>query len=404
MGRRNSSGEGTVYYNAKTKRYTAKIRWVDPATKKLKWKTFTEPRQSDAKRRMDEFKRLYLDAEKAYQGDYKNILFNDYLEKWMRETKQLTLKPTTYASMWGFIRMRIAPYFQGYYIYSISYDDIQRFVNSLTDRSYSYARQCRDIITACIEHFYERYSIGRQNPGKRVTLPLKKKLEAAGVRFYNREERNRILAAATSLTSEGKPRHRLGYAVQFLMFTGMRFGEAAALTWKDIDEEDMIININKHVMRIDNLPEWLSDYSPEELAKKRYDYVIEPGAKTANGTRTIPIATKALEAIHQLKKINGKTPFLFANMSGKPIQLPAFNRMFRSVLREAGIEYGPKEKHGVHTLRHTFASMMIESGADLKTISEILGHSNTQFTANIYVHLTNQHKAKMIKNLDDFVD
>lgn len=55
---------------------------------------------------------------------------------------------------------------------------------------------------------------------------------------------------------------------------------------------------------------------------------------------------------------------------------------------------------GLHTLRHTFASLMIRKGIDIKIISEMLGHSSVSFTYNTYVHLIEEEKAKVISQLE----
>ncbi len=81
------------------------------------------------------------------------------------------------------------------------------------------------------------------------------------------------------------------------------------------------------------------------------------------------------------------------------------NRMFHSVLIGAGIAKDKKDKEhlcGVHVLRHTFASMLFENGCDVKVVSEILGHSDTKITENIYIHLLQKQKVKAIQDIDKY--
>ena len=56
---------------------------------------------------------------------------------------------------------------------------------------------------------------------------------------------------------------------------------------------------------------------------------------------------------------------------------------------------------GIHTLRHTFASLLIKKGVDIKIVSDILGHKDVSFTYNIYVHILEEQKTQAMSLLDD---
>ena len=69
---------------------------------------------------------------------------------------------------------------------------------------------------------------------------------------------------------------------------------------------------------------------------------------------------------------------------------------------QTGIAKTEQDCCGVHTLRHTFASMLFQNGCDIKVVSEILGHSDTKITENIYIHVIQQQKVKAIQGIDKF--
>ena len=401
---RKSSGEGSIFYNPKTNRYTARIRWVDPATKKMKQKSFTEIKQSDARRRLEQFKKNYLAVARTIDTNFDKVLMTAYMENWFLTKKAATLRPKTYSQQWDLFRIQIEPYFANYVFSELKTDHVQAFVNQLSEQNYSfsYIKQCFELIKTAYNDYIDRYNLSNDNPCRRVVLPVQKKKDVADIRFYNRDEREAIIKESTLLRPDGTPVYRMGYGIVFLMFTGLRFGEAAALTWEDINFKTGTIRINKHIVVKDNMAGKYSDeYDADGL---RYEIVIENGAKTKSGVRYVPMATKAADAARHLYNINKKFKYVFSTVNGRPMMTSTINKVFRTILKKAGIEYGEGERHGVHTLRHTFASMMIESGADLNTVSEILGHSNTQITSNIYIHLTQEHKASMIKNLDQYLN
>jgi site-specific recombinase XerD len=62
------------------------------------------------------------------------------------------------------------------------------------------------------------------------------------------------------------------------------------------------------------------------------------------------------------------------------------------------------KRAGLHSLRHTFATMLFSNGCEVKVVSELLGHSNTKITENIYIHVIQQQKVKAIKSIDKFSD
>ena len=80
------------------------------------------------------------------------------------------------------------------------------------------------------------------------------------------------------------------------------------------------------------------------------------------------------------------------------------NASFRHVLINCGIAQNKDDKEhlcGVHILRHTFASMLFENGCDVKVVSELLGHSDTKITENIYIHLLQKQYRILINTVTE---
>lgn len=107
--------------------------------------------------------------------------------------------------------------------------------------------------------------------------------------------------------------------------------------------------------------------------------------------RIIPIHDLAIDALERyrdaarpmLLKNHGESPFFFVSTRGNQMGTDAMRKMFKETLRRAGIDasYSP------HDMRHTFASDLLEGGADLRSVQEMLGHSSLS-TTQIYTHLT----------------
>ncbi len=109
-----------------------------------------------------------------------------------------------------------------------------------------------------------------------------------------------------------------------------------------------------------------------------------------------------IKVLQELKKINGDKKYVMSTTSGNQVTPRNINRMFHSILKQTGIISDENNTYGVHTLRHTFASMLFQNGCDVKVVSDILGHSDTKITENIYIHVIQQQKVKAIQDIDKY--
>ena len=113
-----------------------------------------------------------------------------------------------------------------------------------------------------------------------------------------------------------------------------------------------------------------------------------------NKERIVPLGEYAKEYLEKyldvryqlLKKKNGNYEELFLNNHGKPITRNGFNFLLNNILKEKGIN----KEITPHTLRHSFATHMLDNGADLRTIQELLGHSDI-VTTRIYTHVSKKN-------------
>ena len=103
-----------------------------------------------------------------------------------------------------------------------------------------------------------------------------------------------------------------------------------------------------------------------------------------------------MRALISLRGLNDNTPYVFATKNGKRITPRNIDRTFRSILKRCGIACT-----GVHSLRHTFASRLFAKGVDVKTVSELLGHSDVGITYDTYIHLIQEQRITAVKAIED---
>ena len=175
-------------------------------------------------------------------------------------------------------------------------------------------------------------------------------------------------------------------SILFCLYTGVRIGELCALKWNHIDFNNRLIIIDQTVQRIQN--------KHENNISKTYLSVTRP--KTVNSLRKIPITTNLYTILTEYYNQNyiKKDTYIFNNQFNTPIDPRRIQKHFKMILSKLNLT-----SITFHGLRHTFATRCIELGMDIKTLSEILGHSNVATTMSIYVHSTDSQKREQMELL-----
>jgi integrase len=167
-----------------------------------------------------------------------------------------------------------------------------------------------------------------------------------------------------------------------ILFTGMRHGEALALTRSDIDFEHRLIKICRNVRRLTGR------------------FMVDT-PKTESSNRIVKILENIVELLKQHKLEQEKIKYLFqgkyvsqnlvfANAFGNFLQKSNVNGKFKRFLKKNNLP-----KITIHGLRHANASLLINLGIPTKIIADHPGHSNTSITENVYAHVFKSAKAKI---------
>lgn len=170
------------------------------------------------------------------------------------------------------------------------------------------------------------------------------------------------------------------------LYTGMRIGEVCALRWSDVNFEEKTIHIKDTVSRI-------AVFSENDTQPKTKLQIST--AKTYSSNRIIPIPDMLCQILSGIK--NTSDEFVLKGSSYPYTDPRTLQYAFHKSLRACGLR-----DINFHTLRHTFATRCIESGMDIKSLSEILGHSNVSITLNTYVHSSVNLKRKQMEAMISF--
>ena len=346
--------------------------------------------EAEAKRKLKIKLQDYNDKRGIITQD---ISVKKWFTDWLINTVKPTLKPKSYDAKRRCVDKFIVPNMGGIKVEEVTPNDVQNLINDMISQGYSYSQ-----ISQVYNTINQRYKLAieqRQiafNPTTGVQLP--KKLQHSDSiepsKAMNPDEVKQLLIRAYEKYPCGTPVYPRADLIVLLLLTGMRVGEALALTWDDIDFDNRLISINKNLVTVKN--EDTLKINPITNKPYKNITIIQNTPKTDCSYRLIPIGDNALQALQNIKSYNGKYKYIYANSKGNITSYRVLSRMLEAMIEHTDI----KQKYSLHSLRHTFASLLFAQGVNDRYISEVLGHSSVTVTHKIYIHIINSLKNKEV--------
>ena len=295
------------------------------------------------------------------------MTFNNLANEWL-EYKKNSIKESTYYNYLLCIENYLKPNLKDINLNeTINYNDL---INKLSETLAP--KTIKDIITilkSIFKYYEEEYETHLKI--KKANVP---KLARKKLKILTKSEKNKM----ESYCIKHNDLKEIGIII--CLNTGLRIGEICGLKWKDVNLDEKTISVKRTVQRI---------YNKNSHTTK----VIIGKPKTDSSIRTIPISNKLLKVLKPLKK-KYKDDYYVLSDDIKYVEPRDYQYFFKTLLKRLKIK-----PYKFHILRHTFASECIEVGMDVKSLSEILGHSNVNITLNIYVHSNYKLKKKYLEKL-----
>ncbi len=363
MAKRRANGEGSIRKRSDGRwegRYTA---GHDPETGKAIYKNVLGKTQAEVK---DKLKKAIeetagldvIKAEKYTLGQWMDIWFENYAK--------VKIRPSSHQTYRGYIDNHIKPHIGKIPLSKLSSLELQKFYKKLLGNgrvkrveskkqpkglSAKTVRNINQVISSALDLAKEQKLIAT-NPTDACALP---KVEHKEMQTIPAEDLAKFLREAKASGV---------YEMYYIeLATGLRRGELLGLKWSDIDFANRVIRVQRQVARING-------------------EIVEAPLKTKNSYRNISISDDTAEVLKaQHEKVNSE--YVFPSPNGGPISPDSVNHMLQRVLERAGL---PKVRF--HDLRHTFATIALQNGVDIKTVSGMLGHYSAGFTLDTYAHVT----------------
>lgn len=294
----------------------------------------------------------------------KVAFFVDITDQWLQH-KQIEVKESTYEKYKYLINSYIAPKIGQLTIQNVTADIIEKFVIELLNTGNATGYQglspktVSDILSVTKGILNYAESQGYRLNGNYKNISVKQFDKE--MRVLNNEEQVQL----TAYLCQNTDLYMLGTLIS--LYTGIRVGELCAMRWEDIDLNKKIIYIRKTLQRI-----------PSESGMKK-THVVITNPKSASSLRDIPIPDCLFSIIQGFE--NEPKTYVLTGDQEVYAEPRIMQYHFARYIKAIGIAPA-----NYHSLRHTFATRCIETGFDVKTLSEILGHSNVSITLSRYVH------------------
>ena len=380
--KKRANGEGSLRKRSDGRwegRYTA---GRDPVTGKAIYKNVLAKTQKECKEKLAQAIEKNGKVDVVRSGKY---TVAEWVRLWFETYSKPSIREQTAYYYNNYIEKHIVPGIGSIRLDKLTTLQIQQFYNKLKtsgrvqryehielkDKGLSnrFIRGVHGVLNSALEQAVKERLI-TSNPAEGCKLP---KIEKKEMKVLLPEQIGAYLQEAN--------RRGLLPAYYLELTSGLRRGELLALLWTDLDVESMTISVTKQVNRVNG-----------QLK------VSQP--KTSNSIRTIPIPKQAVDLLILEHEKHPDNPYLFPSpKTGTMYDPDSFRHTHEKILAAAGIEH-----IRFHDLRHTFATLSLQNGVDVKTLSNTLGHYSAGFTLDTYTHATQRMKRAAADTIGSVID
>lgn len=357
--------------------YEAGLTLIDPVTGKRRERTQVFRTKREASTALAEWR---TDAEKGLLVDRSTRTVAEFLRYWLETHIKPNKSENTYVNYGYHVNGHLIPGLGGIHLQKLSPLHVQQFyaAKRAAGTGTRTVQMCHLRLSQALKVAVQLGLVPR-NVCDVVAAP---KHTYKTKQIWTPDEIQRFVATAAQ--------SHYGPIWFLIATTGMRRGEALGLRWRDVD--------------------WINTTMAIQQANVMISGRMRRSApKGSSSRRAIPISPDIMELLRehkvrqnerrlQLGDVWADNDLVFPSEVGTPVMASNLIREYRALTERAGVPYIT-----IHGIRHTFATLAITSGEDVKTLSDILGHSKTSITTDIYGHVMAHRKVELSHNLSRLV-
>lgn len=310
----------------------------------------------------------YLEAQRKKQEAIEKHNFFKYTWDWYAIYKEPNVSSKYKDTLIGRIN-RLCSFFGGRYIEDIQGKDVQEFLSTMSDLTCGTVGYYKNLLSQIFDSAIEDEIIVK-NPAKSKRIKVYG-VDSEGNKALPLYECQKLIELLPSLEKNE------ACAIALMLFAGLRREEMLGMRWEDIDFANRLLHVQRAVV-ITN------DGRPEVKC-----------TKTKSSKRPIPMSDLLIGALSPYRKDNG---YIVTDEDGDLFIDRRYKKFWSNVRKHTGIP-----NLNAPILRHTFATMNVASGVDMKTVMHFMGHTKISTTAEIYTQVESAHAMDVRNNMSDYV-
>lgn len=290
-----------------------------------------------------------------------NMRFSELCELYFEQYAPAKLKPVTTYNYRSAVQNHLLPEFGALRLRELTTPRLSRYFVTECKLAAPSCNKLRTVLSGILSFACTQGYLA-ENPCRNA---LCRKKENAPAAFLQQEQAAQLCAILRRTYSQEN------VVLYTLLHTGLRVGECLALRWQDVD-------LTRRVLRVQHTL----------CVTERGCFISEPKTRASARAVNLPEAAAEYLEFHREKTAASGGEFVFAAQNGGFLRRESVRRSLYRTLDAAGLPRCP-----VHALRHTFASLLINSGIHIKAVSSILGHSSVSVTGDVYAHVFADYQA-----------
>lgn len=351
-------------------KYKAIVEVGSRSNRKRRSKTFG--RKKDAREWISE---MMIDQKEGTYVNPNRVTMEEYLDRWLEKHKKPNIQRSTYRGYRQILEGYLIPQLGDIevqeleaYHFEVYFDDMREHGRKTREGGLSENTLHKHYVflNAALKRAI-KLGLKKYNPLDAIDSPTPEKKEAP---VFSKDEYQKLLEVAKD--------DLLMFTFIFMgLMTGMRKSEMLGLEWSEVDLDNRVLDIKKSMVNV------------------RGGYLHKEKMKNKSSRRQIKISPTLVEVLKKyrlernktrlkygIKNLSAEKDFVFCKLDKTPFALAYYNRAFNKLLDKAGLP----QKFSIHTMRHTFATINVNSDVKRETVMQMLGHSTIQTTIDLYYH------------------